>query len=105
MQINGAVNVTVNGFTAQHYTANGFFAVNTKNYTFTNLKAFLVGVYGIYAFNSVGGTMTDSEAAWNSDSGFYIGQTPPQASRSARSSATSSPTATSWAGRARTCAT
>jgi hypothetical protein len=79
VQINGAVNVTVNGFTAQHYTANGFFAVNTKNYTFTNLKAFLVGVYGIYAFNSVGGTMTDSEAAFNSDSGFYIGQTPPQA--------------------------
>jgi Right handed beta helix region len=79
VQINGAVNVTVNGFTAQHYTANGFFAVNTKNYTFTNLRAFLVGVYGLYAFNTVGGTMTDSEAAWNSDSGFYIGQTPPQA--------------------------
>ncbi|MCW2984410.1 MAG: hypothetical protein JWR63_1980 [Conexibacter sp.] len=79
VQINGAVNVTVNGFQAQHYSANGFFAVNTKNYTFTNLKAFLVGVYGIYAFNTVGGTMTDSEAAWNSDSGFYIGQTPPQA--------------------------
>jgi hypothetical protein len=79
VQINGAVNVTVNGFQAQHYKANGFFAVNTKDYTFTNLKAFLVGVYGIYAFNSVGGTMTDSEAAWNSDSGFYIGQTPPQA--------------------------
>jgi hypothetical protein len=78
VQINAAVNVTVNGFTAQHYKANGFFAVNTKDYTFTNLKAFLVGVYGIYAFNSVGGTITDSEAAWNSDSGFYIGQTPPQ---------------------------
>jgi hypothetical protein len=79
VQINGAVNVTVNGFTAQHYKANGFFAVNTKDYTFTNLHAYLVGVYGIYAFNSVGGTITDSEAAWNSDSGFYIGQTPPQA--------------------------
>jgi hypothetical protein len=79
VQINGAVNVTVNGFQAQHYKANGFFAVNTKDYTFTNLKAFLVGVYGIYAFNSVGGTITDSEAAWNNDSGFYIGQTPPQA--------------------------
>jgi hypothetical protein len=79
VQINGAVNVTVNGFQAQHYSANGFFAVNTKNYVFTNLKSFLVGVYGIYAFNSVGGTMTNSEAAWNSDSGFYIGQTPPQA--------------------------
>jgi hypothetical protein len=79
VQINNTINVTVNGFQAQHYKANGFFAVNTKDYTFTNLKAYLVGVYGIYAFNSVGGTMTDSEAAWNSDSGFYIGQTPPQA--------------------------
>ena len=79
VQVTNTINVTVNGFTAQHYTANGFFAVNTKDYTFTNLRAYLVGVYGIYAFNSVGGTMTDSEAAWNSDSGFYIGQTPPQA--------------------------
>ena len=35
-------------------------------------------MYGIYAFNSVGGTMTDAVSAWNSDSGFYIGQTPPQ---------------------------
>jgi hypothetical protein len=79
VQVNNTVNVTVNGLTAQHYKANGFFAVNTKDYVFTNLRAYLVGVYGIYAFNSVGGEMTNSEAAWNSDSGFYIGQTPPQA--------------------------
>jgi hypothetical protein len=78
VQINGANEVTVNGFQAQHYRANGFFAINVNGYTFTNLKAFLVGVYGVYAFNSVGGTMSDSEAAWNSDAGFYIGQTPPQ---------------------------
>ena len=78
IQINGANQVTVNGFQAQHYKANGFFAVNVNGYTFTNVKAFLVGVYGVYAFNSVGGSITDSEAAWNSDSGFYIGQTPPQ---------------------------
>jgi hypothetical protein len=77
--VNGADEVTVNGFTAQHYNANGFFAVNVKGYTFTNLKAFLAGVYGVYAFNAVGGSITDSEAAWNSDSGFYIGQTPVQA--------------------------
>jgi hypothetical protein len=79
VQINGADEVTVNGFTAKHYNANGFFAVNVKGYTFTNLRAYLVGVYGIYAFNTVGGSISDSEAAWNSDSGFYIGQTPPQA--------------------------
>jgi hypothetical protein len=79
VQINGAVGVTVDGLQAQHYNANGFFAVNTKDYVFNHLKAYLVGVYGVYAFNSVGGTIKNSEAAWNSDSGFYIGQTPPQA--------------------------
>ena len=100
------VNVTVNGFTAQHYKANGFFAVNTKDYTFTNLQAFLVGVYGIYAFNSVGGTMTDSEAAWNNDSGLLhrADAAAGQADALDRH-ATSSPTATCSAGRARTCAT
>jgi hypothetical protein len=77
--VKDAVHVTVDGFQAQHYRANGFFALRADSYTFTNLKAFLVGVYGIYAFHTVGGTMTDSEAAWNSDSGFYIGETPPQA--------------------------
>jgi hypothetical protein len=76
--INGADEVTLNGFTARRYKANGFFVTNATGYTFTNLKAFLVGVYGIYAFNTIGGQMTNSEAAWNSDSGFYIGQTPPQ---------------------------
>jgi hypothetical protein len=74
-----APHVTVDGFTAQHYKANGFFALRADRYTFKDLHAFLVGVYGIYAFHSVGGTMSDSVAAWNSDSGFYIGETPPQA--------------------------
>jgi hypothetical protein len=79
IQVRDAVHVTVDGFTAQHYKANGFFALRADNYTFTNLQAYRVGVYGIYAFHTVGGTMTDSEAAWNSDGGFYIGETPPQA--------------------------
>jgi Periplasmic copper-binding protein (NosD) len=78
IMIRDATHVTVNGFQAQHYKANGFFALRADGYTFTNLKAFLVGVYGIYAFHTVGGSMTNSEAAWNSDSGFYIGETPPQ---------------------------
>ena len=78
IQIRDASHVTLNGLQAQHYKANGFFALRADNYTFTNLKAFLVGVYGIYAFHTVGGSITDSEAAWNSDSGFYIGETPPQ---------------------------
>ena len=39
MQINGADDVTVNGFKAQHYSANGFFVVNVDGYTSTNLIA------------------------------------------------------------------
>ncbi len=78
LQVNGADQVTVQGFTATHYKGNGFFAVNVNGYTFANLRAILGGVYGIYAFNTIGGTMRDSEAAWNNDGGFYIGQTPPQ---------------------------
>ena len=77
--VNGADHVTVNGFTARHFKANGFFVVNSDGYLLTNLRAFLVGVYGVYAFNTTGGVMSNSVAAWNSDSGFYIGQTPPQA--------------------------
>jgi hypothetical protein len=77
--ISGADHVTVDGFTAQHYNANGFFVTNATGYKLTNLRAMQVGVYGVYAFNSRGGEMSNSEAAWNSDAGFYIGQTPPQA--------------------------
>jgi len=76
--INGADQVTVNGFSARDYSGYGFFVVNNNGYLLTNLVAKFVGVYGIYAFNSVGGTMSNSIAAWNNDSGFYIGQTPPQ---------------------------
>ena len=78
VKIDGADEVTVRGVTAQHFRANGFFAVNVTGYTLDKLRAMSDGVYGVYAFNSLGGTMTNSEAAWNNDSGFYIGQTPPQ---------------------------
>ncbi len=77
--INGAAEVTLNGLAARGYAANGFFVHDTTGYTLTNLSAKGVGVYGVYAFNSVGGTISHSVAAWNNDSGFYIGQTPPQA--------------------------
>ena len=76
--IREANQVTVKGFTAQNFNGNGFFVLNATGYTLTKLRAMLCGVYGVYAFNSRGGTMSDSEAAWNNDSGFYIGQTPPQ---------------------------
>src|SRR3954447_8213956 len=77
--VNGADEVTIKGLTATHYKGNGFFMVNDDGYTLANMRAMQTGVYGLYAFNTRGGTMRDSEAAWNNDGGLYIGQTPPQA--------------------------
>jgi Periplasmic copper-binding protein (NosD) len=76
--VNGSDQVTVRGIKAQNYTSNGFFFVNVVGYTAQDLIAAKTGVYGIYAFNSKGGTMRDSEAYYNNDAGFYIGQTPAQ---------------------------
>jgi hypothetical protein len=76
--VNGADHVTIDGFTARHYNANGFYVVNVDGYKLTHLVATLGGVYGVYAFNSKGGEMSSSTASYNNDSGFYIGQTPPQ---------------------------
>ena len=76
--VDGADEVTVRGFKARGYAANGFFFVNVVGYTARDLIAARTGVYGIYAFNSKGGTMRDSEAYYTSDAGFYIGQTPAQ---------------------------
>ena len=78
VMVNGADAVTVKGFYARNYLGNGFFAINVTGYTFTKLVAGWGGTYGIYAFNSKGGSITNSEAFYNNDSGFYIGQTPKQ---------------------------
>jgi plastocyanin len=79
IMVDGANAVTVRGFKARHYKSNGFFVVNVTGYTLRNLIAERTGVYGIYAFNSKGGLMADSEAYYQNDAPFYIGQTPPQA--------------------------
>ena len=76
--VDGADEVTVRGFKARGYAANGFFFTNVVGYTARDLIAAKTGVYGVYAFNSKGGTMRDSEAYYHSDAGFYIGQTPAQ---------------------------
>jgi hypothetical protein len=76
--IDGANEVTIRGIQAQHYNGNGFFAVNVRGYHLNDLIAKEVGVYGLYAFNSIGGEMRRDIAAWNNDSGYYIGQTPVQ---------------------------
>jgi len=76
--VNDADEVTVSGFKARHYRANGFFFTNVNGYTMNHLIAQQTGVYGLYAFNSVGGRMLNSEAYHVNDGAFYIGQTPPQ---------------------------
>lgn len=76
--VNGADGVTIKGFYARNYLGNGFFALNVTGYTFTKLVAGWGGTYGIYAFHSKGGTMSDSEAFYNNDAGYYIGETPKQ---------------------------
>jgi hypothetical protein len=76
--VTNADEVTVNGFKARRYRSNGFYFNTVNGYTMTNLIAERTGVYGIFAFNAIGGRITKSEASEVSDGAFYIGQTPPQ---------------------------
>ncbi len=76
--VNGADQVTLRGMKAVGQKANGFFVINNDGYTFDRLIAEKTGVYGLYAFNSTGGTMTNSLAYYLRDGAYYIGQTPPQ---------------------------
>jgi hypothetical protein len=76
--VNDADEVTVTGFKARHYRANGFFFTNLNGYTMNRLVAQQTGVYGLYAFNTIGGRILNSEAYHVNDGAFYIGQTPPQ---------------------------
>src|SRR4051812_47361816 len=50
--VNGVNDVTIKGFKARNYKANGFFVVNATGYTMTRLIAQHTGIYGVYAFNT-----------------------------------------------------
>jgi hypothetical protein len=76
--VNNADNVVIRGIKAQNYRGNGFFAVNVSGYVLDRLIAERTGTYGLYAFNSEGGSMTNSLSYLQADGGFYVGQTPPQ---------------------------
>lgn len=71
--------VTLQGLKARNQKGNGFYVVNADGYRLDRLITAKTGVYGIYAFNTTGGSMTNSLAYYASDGAFYIGQTPPQA--------------------------
>ncbi len=76
--VNDADEVTIDGFLARDYKANGFFLTNLNGYKLNHLVARQTGVYGLFAFNTIGGQMLNSEAYYVNDGAFYIGQTPPQ---------------------------
>jgi hypothetical protein len=76
--VNSANEVDIRGFTAKNQKANGFFFLNVDGYNMQDLVANKTGVYGLYVFHSVGGTISDSTGFHTNDSAFYIGETPPQ---------------------------
>ena len=65
--VNDADEVTVDGIKARNYRANGFFFTNLNGYTMNHLIAAKTGVYGLYAFNTIGGRMINSEAYYVND--------------------------------------
>ena len=76
--IAGADGVRLTGLYARDFKSNGFYVANADGYTFDHLIAERDGEYGLFAFNSIGGSMTNSSAYYFNDSGFYVGQTPVQ---------------------------
>jgi hypothetical protein len=76
--VSGANNVRLTGFYGRDFKSNGFYVENANGYKLDHLIAQHDGEYGLFAFNSIGGSMTDSTAFYFNDSGFYVGQTPVQ---------------------------
>jgi hypothetical protein len=76
--VNGADAVTLRGLKARRYRANAFFVVNVTGYAMDRLIAERPGTYGLYAFNSKGGSMTNSLSYYAADGAYYVGQTPRQ---------------------------
>ncbi len=74
IRILGASGVVVENLTAQNYTSNGVFALETDGYRVSYVTAIRNGDYGIYGFDSVNGTIEHSYAAGSPDAGVYIGQ-------------------------------
>src|SRR4029453_10583292 len=70
--VNAANEVTVHGFRTRDYKSNGFFFTNLRGYTMNHLIARRTGVYGLYAFNTIGGRIINSEGHYAHDGGFYI---------------------------------
>ncbi|HVM21294.1 MAG TPA: right-handed parallel beta-helix repeat-containing protein [Egibacteraceae bacterium] len=72
-----ADNVTMENMTARNFTGNGFYWRSVDGYEGRYLTTYRVGLYGIYAFDSVNGRFEKSLASGSGDAAFYIGQCRP----------------------------
>jgi hypothetical protein len=75
--------LTIMNMHAKNYATNGFFVHADPGevcdeFTMKNLYASFNRSYGMFAKHCMGGSMTKSKAWGHGDSGFYIGETPPQ---------------------------
>ena len=78
---NGIEASRVNDFSAQrmkatNYVANGFFFHDCKGYLMKDLVASYNRSYGMFAFDCIGGRMTQSVGFGQGDSAYYVGATP-----------------------------
>ncbi len=74
IRVLGAGGVAIENMTAINYTANGFFWTGVDGYRGSYLTTTRIGLYGIYAFDSINGQLDHSYASGSGDAGFYIGQ-------------------------------
>ncbi len=74
IRVLGAGGVAIENMTAINYTANGFFWTGVDGYRGSYLTTTRIGLYGIYAFDSINGQLDHSYASGIGDAGFYIGQ-------------------------------
>jgi hypothetical protein len=72
-----ADDVALENMRARNFTGNGFYWTGVEGYAGRYLTTERIGLYGIYAFDSVDGVFEDSYASGSADAGFYIGQCEP----------------------------
>jgi hypothetical protein len=72
-----ADDVIMENMTAHSFRGNGFYWRSVDGYHGRYLTTYRVGLYGIYAFDSVNGVFEKSYASGSADAAFYIGQCRP----------------------------
>lgn len=72
--VDGQRGVTIANLTVRNYANNGIFFVGSDDYRMAGIDAIKNGVYGLYAFDSVGGIIERSFAWGSGDAGIYIGE-------------------------------